>query len=210
MPRAPRKAQATPTTSQEVEEAQAQEAQATPTTTTTSQEVEQVEQEEAKSPQALAMEAMEAAQKAPTSHPQAPTSKVGPWDLLVVAVVHLLKGQFPQGVPEKEVVSTILSLKEDDLLVSLLPIPWASLQQDQVKASLPRKLNNSLWRACPLVPENKQAGGGYHFPPLLLRSLTGVRPVNFLPWSLKDQVQRFGTLVHQDQAPDLEAMKASK
>lgn len=116
--------------------------------------------------------------------------KVALWDEIgKAAALALLKeqGKEPAGVTAKQVVDKVQTLKASDPLAKLIP-------QGVDKAQFTTRVaDNTLWRLCPQIPGDKQAGGGYHDPPILLRSLTGVRPVVFTPWSKAAQDKRFGT-----------------
>lgn len=114
-------------------------------------------------------------------------TKVGKWDGIMLAVAtKLLKTSHKEGVTCKQVVDYIHLMKANDPLAKLLP-------QGTKGASLTtRQGDNTLWRGCPQVAGDKQAGGGYHTPPVLLRSLTGARPVTFTLWSKQEQEKRFG------------------
>lgn len=118
-----------------------------------------------------------------------PTSKVGKWDALALAVALKLLAtpQGKDGVTAKMVVDYINTIKGNDPLAKLLP------QGSKGGSFTTRQADNTLWRGCPQVKGDRQAGGGYHQPPVLLRSLTGQRPVTFTKWSKQEQAKRFGT-----------------
>lgn len=112
---------------------------------------------------------VQGASKAPAKQDKATstsTAKVGVWDKLAfLAVVALLKDH-PRGVSVAQVVEHINTTT-----------PKGDFPQGHT-SSRARVLENSLWRMCASKEGDKQAGGGYYTPALLVRN-RGSRPVTF-------------------------------
>lgn len=104
--------------------------------------------------------------KAPKGETTKATTKVGVWDKLAfLAVVALLKDH-TKGVTVAQVVEHINSTT-----------PKGDFPQGHT-SSRARVLENALWRLCAAKEGDKQAGGGYYTPALLVRNRAS-RPITF-------------------------------